>query len=84
MFVAASPTNRLNGATRLIPQSHLWGSDHEFEDSDAVFAEMEPGDALFMLSSCYHGGSENHTKDQVRTVFASTITRGSEYFKLRF
>ncbi|KAL9615105.1 MAG: hypothetical protein Q9167_000423 [Letrouitia subvulpina] len=76
MFVAATPSTKANGATRLIPQSHLWDADRRPEEDEAVPAEMQPGDALFMLSSCYHGGSENRTQDETRIVIASTVIRG--------
>ena len=78
MFVAATPSTKSNGATRLIPGSHLWNAEHEVKEEETVAAELEPGDALFMLSSCYHGGSENRTTDQTRIVFATSIVRGSK------
>ncbi|KAI9843520.1 MAG: hypothetical protein M1837_006274 [Sclerophora amabilis] len=77
MFVAGSRTTRANGATRIIPRSHLWGNERMPDEGAAVPAEMQPGDALFMLSSCYHGGSANTTSDETRTVFASSMIRGT-------
>lgn len=43
---------------------------------DCVFAEMEKGDALIMLSSLYHGGGNNTTTDEYRLMFATFAVRG--------
>lgn len=75
-FVGAKKTTRQNGATRFIPGSHLW--DHETPPSEALatYAELDPGDALIMLSSCYHGGSANTTADEERLVYSCFMTKG--------
>lgn len=48
-LIAASKTTVRNGATRVIPGSHLWGCDRAPKLEEAVYAEMEPGSALFTL-----------------------------------
>jgi ectoine hydroxylase-related dioxygenase (phytanoyl-CoA dioxygenase family) len=48
-LIAASKTTVKNGATRVIPGSHLWGPDRAPQLEEAVYAEMEPGSALFTL-----------------------------------
>lgn len=48
-LIAASKTTVKNGATRVIPGSHLWGPDRAPKLEEAVYAEMEPGSALFTL-----------------------------------
>lgn len=83
MFVAGTESTAENGATRLIPGSHLWGHGEEPEDIGAVHAELEPSDALFMLSSVYHGGSANTGSNKTRIVFASSIIRGSKTHRLQ-
>ena len=48
-LIAASKTTIKNGATRVIPGSHLWEDGRAPKPEDAVYAEMEPGSALFTL-----------------------------------
>ena len=50
-LIAGSKTTVKNGATRVIPGSHLWGSDRAPKLEEAVYVEMEPGSALFTLGS---------------------------------
>jgi len=77
IFLAASKITVANGATRFIPGSHLDDSSSgPGDESKAVYAEMEPGDAFLMLASCFHGGSANTTTDQVRFLFGSFMCRG--------
>lgn len=37
---------------------------------------MEKGDALIMLSSVFHGGGNNTTKDEHRLMFSAFVVRG--------
>ncbi|VUC24183.1 unnamed protein product [Clonostachys rosea] len=69
-FIAGSKTTEANGATRFIPGSHLTHHNTPPETHKAVTAELEAGDAFFMLSSCYHGAGQNSTKDEKRLVYA--------------
>lgn len=69
-FVAGTRTTRANGATRVVPGSHLTKHDAQPDPSQAVDAELDAGDAFFMLSSCYHGAGENSTVDEKRLVYA--------------
>ncbi len=55
-----------NGATRVIPGSHLWPSDRVGEESEAVVAEMKAGSAVIYLGSTIHGGGPNTTADSWR------------------
>jgi len=51
-----------NGATRLVPGSHL--ADHvpdPFTPVEMVAAEMEKGSVLVFVGSIWHGGGENRT-----------------------
>lgn len=47
--VAGTRSTADNGATRVIPGSHLWGPDRAPTQDQAVSAVMEPGSALFWL-----------------------------------
>jgi ectoine hydroxylase-related dioxygenase (phytanoyl-CoA dioxygenase family) len=76
VFVAGVKTHKANGATRFIPGSHLWGNERQPKEEECVYAELEAGDAFFMLASCYHGGSANTTKDEWRLVYGTFCTRG--------
>lgn len=81
LFVAAKPCTRQNGATRIVPGSHLWDyteAPPSYTEAPEKFAhaEMQPGDAFFMLGGVYHGAGENTTVDQERLVYAAFATRG--------
>jgi len=82
-LIAASKTTIKNGATRVIPGSHLWGDDRAPKLEEAVYAEMEPGSALFTLGSTFHAGSENKCDssdpEALRTLFAVFGQR--DYFR---
>ncbi|KAF2501518.1 hypothetical protein BU16DRAFT_477258 [Lophium mytilinum] len=61
LFVPDCATRRENGATRVVPGSHLWGdAKPDFGDGSkgVVDVEMEAGDAFLMLGSLYHGGGQ--------------------------
>lgn len=79
-FVAGSKCTKANGATRIVPGSHLWDfSSPPPSDDDPVafsYAEMQPGDAFMMLGGVFHGAGANVTSDQERLVYACFSTRG--------
>jgi ectoine hydroxylase-related dioxygenase (phytanoyl-CoA dioxygenase family) len=54
-----------NGATRIIPGSHLWGDKQPDTTMPTVAAEMVAGSVLFYLGSVWHGGGAN-TTDRAR------------------
>ncbi|KAJ9610796.1 hypothetical protein H2200_005573 [Cladophialophora chaetospira] len=60
LFIPGCDTNTANGATRVVPGSHLWGDDLPNFGKDGtqgvVDAELLMGEALVMLGSLYHGG----------------------------
>ncbi|CAG9939666.1 unnamed protein product [Clonostachys rosea f. rosea IK726] len=74
-LIAGSRATYKNGATAVIPGSHLWGPDRAPKVEECTYAEMEPGSALFTLGitkACelatdtpllfvvtYHGGGMN-------------------------
>lgn len=55
-----------NGATQVVPGSHLWEPDRVPEPEEIVQAEMSAGSALFYLGSALHGGGANITADVAR------------------
>ncbi|KAK4664184.1 uncharacterized protein QC763_503360 [Podospora pseudopauciseta] len=65
-FVAGNKTTKANGATRW----SLLGEELAF------FAEMNPGDGFAMLTSCFHEGSANTTRDEERLIYSCFMTKG--------
>ncbi|GLB09532.1 hypothetical protein AtubIFM57258_005455 [Aspergillus tubingensis] len=63
---ALTKTTKENGATVAIPGSHLWGSERQPVDEEAVPAELEPGDAFIFLGNLYHAGGANVTETDYR------------------
>ena len=55
-----------NGATQVVPGSHLWEPEREAEPHEILRAEMSAGSALFYLGKTVHGGGANVTSDQWR------------------
>lgn len=55
-----------NGATQVVPGSHLWEPDREAQPHEILRAEMTAGSALFYLGCTVHGGGANVTSDQWR------------------
>ena len=57
-----------NGATNVIPGSHLWDDARLPSDADAIaHAEMPKGSVLLYLGSVWHGGGANATAEEWRT-----------------
>jgi Phytanoyl-CoA dioxygenase (PhyH) len=55
-----------NGATRVVPGSHLWPARRKPEEHEVVAAEMKAGSAIFYGGKTLHGGGPNQTQDQMR------------------
>ena len=78
LFVAGCDTVKANGATRVVPRSHLWGDekpDFGNQDMTVADAEMKIGEAFVMLGSLYHGGGEyakalSDEENERRVVYA--------------
>ncbi|KAI1097769.1 hypothetical protein F4804DRAFT_326567 [Jackrogersella minutella] len=80
LFVPGCSTLRENGATRVIPGSHLWGDEKpDFGPGEAqgvIDAELKKGEAFIMLGSLYHGGGSyekpvtDNPDSESRTVYA--------------
>ena len=72
LFVPGCDTFKANGATRIVPGSHLWGDDRpDFGpngDSGVVDAELKKGEAFVMLGSLYHGAGQYSMPTGSRTV----------------
>ena len=55
-----------NGATQVVPGSHLWPADRTPEPNEITRAEMSAGSALVYLGTTLHGGGANTTTNQWR------------------
>ena len=55
-----------NGATQVVPGSHLWPADQKARPEEIIQAEMNAGSALFYLGSTLHGGGTNTTSNEWR------------------
>ena len=58
---AATDFTEANGATRVVPGSHLAEDKLRFELADTEPAEMERGSVLLYVGSLYHGGGPNQS-----------------------
>lgn len=65
-----------NGATVVIPGSHLWGPDRCPYDEETVPAELEPGSALIFVGNTYHAGGGNVTTDEARETVGIFLCKG--------
>ncbi|KAJ6151113.1 hypothetical protein N7470_007707 [Penicillium chermesinum] len=77
-FVACNRTHKANGATRIVPGSHLWDYTRPPPAADdktsIVDAEVERGDGVIILGSVYHGGGANTTENEHRLVLTCGVT----------
>ena len=55
-----------NGATQVVPGSHLWAPERTALPEEIVAAVMPAGSALYYLGSAIHGGGANTTEDESR------------------
>ncbi|KAI5475884.1 hypothetical protein MNV49_000766 [Pseudohyphozyma bogoriensis] len=62
-LIAATNFTERNGATMVVPGSHLWPQTRPAKKTDGVPAVMKKGSALFWLGSTYHGAGANVTSE---------------------
>jgi len=72
---AISDFTEANGATRVVPRSHLMDDQLRFDPTDAEAAEMSAGSVLLYTGSAYHGAGGNQS-DSVRFGLISQYTLG--------
>ena len=53
----------LNGATLLIPGSHLWNDAREPKENELIVAGMSPGSVLLYTGGVLHGGGANQSTE---------------------
>jgi len=71
-----------NGATRLVPRSHLLagGPGHEMADPSAphpreIRVQAEPGSVVVFNAHCWHGGTINHSGARRRVIHSYYTAR---------
>ncbi|CAF1150849.1 unnamed protein product [Rotaria sp. Silwood1] len=75
--IALTRTHKDNGATIVIPGSHLWeNEDRAPLVEEAVPAELEPGDATIFVGNLYHAGGSNTTLDERRETAGIFMAKG--------
>ncbi|TIC79126.1 phytanoyl-CoA dioxygenase family protein [Nocardioides sp. GY 10127] len=67
IMLAVEDFTEENGATNVVPGSHLWPDDRAPKREEAVSAVMKAGSALIWLGGTYHGGGENTAAEATRT-----------------
>ncbi len=72
---ALTPFTAANGATRLVPGSHLRGNPEYGGAYETIAAEMAPGDVLVWDGALWHGGGANTTGER-RTGVAMNYCAG--------
>jgi ectoine hydroxylase-related dioxygenase (phytanoyl-CoA dioxygenase family) len=60
-MVAGTEFTADNGATRLVPESHLWQTDRVADESETMQAAMSKGSVAIWLGSVIHGMDINRT-----------------------
>ncbi|RJE20674.1 Phytanoyl-CoA dioxygenase PhyH [Aspergillus sclerotialis] len=66
-LIALTDFTEENGATRVIPGSHLWEDYSDMGSQDQTLpVTMKAGDAILMSGKTVHGGGENKTADEHR------------------
>ena len=65
-LVALTDFTSENGATQVVPGSHLWELDRKPEPHEVTQAVMPAGSAVYYLGKTLHGGGANTTSDESR------------------
>lgn len=77
IMLAVSDFTEANGATLVVPGSHVWSEDRVADPAEAIPAEMKSGSALFFLGSTHHGGGTNRTASEYRTGLTTGLDSAS-------
>jgi ectoine hydroxylase-related dioxygenase (phytanoyl-CoA dioxygenase family) len=67
-MVSIDDFTEINGATTLIPGSHLWGDDQKPTREAMISAIMPAGSVVYFLNTVWHSGGENINGGQRRSL----------------
>ena len=73
MMWAGSDFTAANGATRLVPGSHLWPADRVANESQVAQAVMRKGSVLFWLCRTLHGLGACNSRTSRTGIFHSLV-----------
>ena len=69
VLYALSDFTAENGATRVVPGSHLWPARRRPQEHEVIAAEMKAGSAIYYVGKTLHGGGANQTPEGRRALF---------------
>lgn len=71
---AVSDFTKENGATQVVPGSHLWDKRRQAKPEEVTWAEMKAGSVFIYSGSTIHGGGANETdSDRVGALLHYTL-----------
>jgi ectoine hydroxylase-related dioxygenase (phytanoyl-CoA dioxygenase family) len=70
-MIALVDFTRENGATAVVPGSHLWPPERQPLEEEIAYAEMPAGSAVIYLGSTLHAGGNNDSTGWRRGVHMS-------------
>lgn len=76
VLYAATDFTEDNGATIVVPGSHLWDDDRRPLESETTRAVMKKGSGLIYYGSVYHAGGANVTENERRTALTFSFILG--------
>ena len=70
--------DRDNGATRVLPGSHLADIPAPEDEKDVVHVQVPPGTVIIINASLLHGASANHSSRRRRILHAYFVRHGAQ------
>ena len=70
--------DRKNGATRVLPGSHLTDSPAPEDEKDVIHVEVPPGTVVVINASLLHGASTNHSGRRRRVLHGYFVRKGAQ------
>ena len=67
-MIALDPYTSTNGATVVVPKSHVWGADRVPSREEAVPVVMPKGSIVYFLGTLWHGGGRNCSDSDRRAL----------------
>ena len=76
VMCAISDFTEENGATRVIPKSHLWPEGRAGRQEEAISAVMPSGSILVIMGSTVHGAGRNAAREELHMSTNATYNLG--------